>query len=77
VYLYLCERVARVDDESVVASFLNIVEPSSPIYHTSAVPSSTSLLLDYLRHAKIGVIIGDLLFVHGALHPANVGYVVS
>eukprot|EP00595_Chromulina_sp_UTEXLB2642_P000516 CAMPEP_0196763616 /NCGR_PEP_ID=MMETSP1095-20130614/4430_1 /TAXON_ID=96789 ORGANISM="Chromulina nebulosa, Strain UTEXLB2642" /NCGR_SAMPLE_ID=MMETSP1095 /ASSEMBLY_ACC=CAM_ASM_000446 /LENGTH=317 /DNA_ID=CAMNT_0042117199 /DNA_START=452 /DNA_END=1402 /DNA_ORIENTATION=- len=33
------------------------------------------LLLEYLYHAKICLILADVLFIHGAIHPYNLGWV--
>jgi hypothetical protein len=35
----------------------------------------TGLLSTYIANGKIAVILGDTLFIHGALHPYNLGYV--
>ena len=48
------------DDESVVDGYLKLIEPDD-------------LLTKYLELAKICVMIGDVVFVHGAFHEYNMG----
>lgn len=48
------------DDESVVDSYLKLIQPDG-------------LLTQYLELAKICVMIGDVVFVHGAFLEHNMG----
>ncbi len=49
------------EDTDVTASFLHSLTPHE------------GLLWEYLSHGKIALILGDTLFVHGAIHDHNMG----
>lgn len=49
-------------DNEVVSSFLNSLAPKG------------GPLIEYLKNAQIGLVLGDTLFVHGAVHDYNLGY---
>jgi hypothetical protein len=49
------------EDEDVVRSFIDLLKPNG-------------LMTEYLRYAKIAIIIGDTLILHGALHTYNMGW---
>lgn len=51
-----------ISDEAVTQSFIDAVAPEG-------------LVTNYLQHTQIGKIIGDTLFIHGAVTPENRGYV--
>ncbi|RYH26011.1 hypothetical protein EON65_15040 [archaeon] len=54
-------------DEDVTASFLRLVQPLN-----RAAPES-ALLLKYLLLGQMCVVLGDALFVHGAIHDHYLG----
>ena len=49
-----------VSDQQVVQSFLDLIGPDGD-------------LLFYLKHSKVGLIVNDVLFVHGAINNLNYG----
>eukprot|EP00434_Breviolum_minutum_P030974 symbB.v1.2.027393.t2/scaffold2682.1/size73113/3 len=53
-----------VSDAEVLGSFLQSVEPGG-------------MVASYLQHAQIGVILGDTLFVHGAVEERALGFIPS
>lgn len=50
-------------DEEVSNSFLDMIRPSP----------KPGLLLQYLQQAQVALLLGDTLFLHGALHDYNRG----
>lgn len=54
-----------ITDLDVISSFLSLVHPERP----------DNLLLQYLKHGSMAVVIGDTLFVHGAVTPFELGLV--
>eukprot|EP00981_Chlorochromonas_danica_P007066 scaffold1537_cov162-Ochromonas_danica.AAC.24 len=52
-------------DEEVSNSFLDMIRPSP----------KPGLLLQYLKQAQVALLLGDTLFLHGALHDYNRGWV--
>lgn len=52
---------AEVSDEEVVQSCLDMIGPEGD-------------LLFYLKHCKVGLILNDVLIVHGAINNLNYGY---
>ena len=49
------------NDADVVESFIDLMRPDG-------------LMMEYLKCAKIAVILGDTLFIHGAIHTYNMGW---
>jgi hypothetical protein len=49
------------NDADVVESFVDLMRPDG-------------LMMEYLKCAKIAVILGDTLFIHGAIHTYNMGW---
>lgn len=63
----LCSAGRPDSDDDVVKSFLDYVSPdNNPIIGP---------LTRYLQMGAVAVVIGDTLFVHGAVNPHNIGYV--
>lgn len=52
----------KISDEEVTQSFIDSVAPDG-------------VITQYLKHAQLGVIRGDTLFIHGAVTLENMGYV--
>ena len=61
----LIELGKPATDEHVLQSFLDYANPSSP----------EGPLVTYLKHGVIAKRYGDILFVHGAIHGYNIGWV--
>jgi len=57
--------INKISDENVVESFVGAVKDDNGVVN------------NYLRSAQIGVIIGDTLFVHGAVEEQALGFVPS
>eukprot|EP00913_Durusdinium_trenchii_P031474 g29467.t1 len=56
---------SRISDEEVLESFLeSVLQPEGAVQ-------------SYLRHAQLGLVIGDTLFVHGAAEERALGFVPS
>lgn len=58
-----------ISDEDVVKSYLNLLKVSTNK------DEEHGLLISYLKEAKISVIIGDNLFIHGAIKPYNYSWI--
>ncbi|AHE68086.1 metallophosphoesterase [Legionella oakridgensis] len=56
------QSAEQISDEMVTQSFIDSVAP-------------TGVISNYLRNAQLGVVLGETLFLHGAVTPANIGYV--
>lgn len=50
------------DDEAVVQSYIDMVSP-------------TGILTRYLSCCQVAAVMGEVMFVHGALHKHNLGYI--
>lgn len=60
-------------DEDVVNHYRNWVAPGTTDAEGNV--NNRGELLRFLEHGKIAVILGDTLYVHGALKPINIGWV--
>jgi hypothetical protein len=65
----LLETGEGTSDEDVVASFLNLLKVSTKE------DDDHGLLVSYLKEAKIAIIIGDNLFIHGAINTYNYSWI--